>query len=299
MAVAVFTATPASAATLSLRAPHVVLGHGKLALEAQEMASLGATALLCGIACCIGLAAASLMACCIYDAVAHWCHRSHFSSCQQKVQRVHAAFLKRTGELPLCPCCVEFISNQPSPSKVVFLCGHRFHMDCANKWFCEYPEKAGRCPICEGAHCGPCAADLAPATKKAVGGGVAATVGESASGPGTPLIGANGGAALTGSPHAPAATAAAAAAAAELMEDSGDLMPSKAAADREGSDEAQSFILGSLHRRYPEIIPKECVQRWSSCHTELWLSELTCPRWHGRYSPQSWFYSLFLNRQHK
>lgn len=276
VAAGLFFAAPVGAATLHLRAPHVVLGHGKLTLEAQELASLGATALLCGIACCIGLAAASLMACCIYDAVAHWCHRSHFTSCQQKVQRVHAAFLKRTGELPLCPCCVEFISNSPSPSKVVFLCGHRFHMDCANKWFCEYPEKAGRCPICEGS----------PTlfTKKAIGASSGTEAGSS-----TPLVGgSNGGVAAgaVGTPPPPVVECGAAESDWPLQKP-----------DREGSDEAQSFILGSLHRRYPEIIPKECVQRWSNCHTELWLSELTCPRWHGRYSPQSWLYGVSSSRR--
>lgn len=42
--------------------------------------------------------------------------------------------------------------------------------------------------------------------------------------------------------------------------------------------EAQQFILSSLHRQFPEIIPDACLQKWSSCHTEIWLSELTCPR---------------------
>mmetsp|Transcript_126174 Transcript_126174/g.353317 ORF Transcript_126174/g.353317 Transcript_126174/m.353317 type:complete len:244 (+) Transcript_126174:78-809(+) len=52
-----------------------------------------------------------------------------------------------------------------------------------------------------------------------------------------------------------------------------------ASADGDGvNDEAQQFILSSLHRQFPEIIPDACLQKWSSCHTEIWLSELTCPR---------------------
>eukprot|EP00928_Gymnodinium_smaydae_P080508 TRINITY_DN64193_c0_g1_i1.p1 TRINITY_DN64193_c0_g1~~TRINITY_DN64193_c0_g1_i1.p1 ORF type:complete len:297 (-),score=47.41 TRINITY_DN64193_c0_g1_i1:37-834(-) len=39
------------------------------------------------------------------------------------------------------------------------------------------------------------------------------------------------------------------------------------------------FILQSLHRLYPDIISKDCVQRWANRHTELWLSELGCKRY--------------------
>jgi len=44
----------------------------------------------------------------------------------------------------------------------------------------------------------------------------------------------------------------------------------------EGS-EANCFILRNLRRRYPDFISEDCVQRWASCHTELWLSELRYP----------------------
>ncbi|CAJ1346761.1 unnamed protein product [Effrenium voratum] len=44
-------------------------------------------------------------------------------------------------------------------------------------------------------------------------------------------------------------------------------------------DEAQTFILHSLHRRYPAIITKECIHSWEGCNAELWLTELACPRY--------------------
>merc|ERR1711920_816288 len=75
---------------------------------------------------------------------------SRFLLCQQKVKRVREAFLGNTNELPLCPYCVEFVKKKPTPSKVVFICGHTFHLACANAWFKETPERAGSCPICEG-----------------------------------------------------------------------------------------------------------------------------------------------------
>eukprot|EP00435_Cladocopium_sp_Y103_P038090 s83_g10.t1 len=44
-------------------------------------------------------------------------------------------------------------------------------------------------------------------------------------------------------------------------------------------DEAQTFILHSLHRRYPTIITEECLESWAGCNAELWLTELKCPRY--------------------
>lgn len=224
-AVTVLAVVPsADAAALHLRALAHYGEDGKLAL-------LGATCLLYGLTCCVGLAAAALLVCCIYDAAAHWCHRAHFHSCQKKVRRVHEGLLNKKGELPLCPYCIEFIPNQSSPSKVVFLCGHRFHTDCANRWFQEHPEEAGRCPICEAAS--------PPSTEDGAAGG--------------------------------------------------DRTGAEAAASNSDTcnDEAQIFILKSLHRRYPEFVPESCVQRWASCHTEIWLSELTCPRYNSILSKHS------------
>lgn len=205
-----------------------------------ELVPLGAAVLLYGVTCCVVLVAAVLMVCCMYDAAAHWCHRAHFHSCQNKVQRVHEVFLRRKGEQLLCPYCVEFISNSSrSSGPVVFLCGHRFHMDCANKWFREQPDKAGRCPMCEAITCGSGAKTNKSAASATVTGPTNAARTDNCCGE----------AAMTSVDST--------------------------------NDEALSFILGSLHRTYPAIIKEENVARWSSCHTEIWLSELRCPRYNS------------------
>lgn len=103
-----------------------------------------------GISGCASVILAVLMVCCVVDAIQHWRHWARFSACERKVRRASEAFSNRKGDLQLCPCCVEPLSSQPSPSKVVFLCGHRFHTACCNFWFLDSPTAAGRCPICEG-----------------------------------------------------------------------------------------------------------------------------------------------------
>mmetsp|Transcript_112011 Transcript_112011/g.157019 ORF Transcript_112011/g.157019 Transcript_112011/m.157019 type:complete len:218 (-) Transcript_112011:55-708(-) len=49
-------------------------------------------------------------------------------------------------------------------------------------------------------------------------------------------------------------------------------------------DEAQTFILHSLHRRFPTIITKECMDSWEGCNAELWLTVLKCPRYSSLFS---------------
>jgi hypothetical protein len=34
-----------------------------------------------------------------------------------------------------------------------------------------------------------------------------------------------------------------------------------------------------LKRQYPEIITDTNVSHWNTTHTEIWLSELECPRY--------------------
>lgn len=172
-----------------------------------EVMPVGAAVLLYATTCCVVLVASVLMLCCLYDAAAHWHHRAHYYSCQQKVRRVHETFHKQKGDQLLCPYCIEYICPTARGSgPVVFLCGHRFHTDCANKWFLKHPDKAGRCPLCEGSK------DFCPARSNC---------------------------------------------------------------------ESLSFILGSLHRKYPEIVTEANVNRWASCHTEIWLSEMRCPRYNS------------------
>lgn len=50
--------------------------------------------------------------------------------------------------------------------------------------------------------------------------------------------------------------------------------------------EVKKFILRSLREQYPEVISEHHLERWASCHTELWLTELSVPRylsiWHQK-----------------
>lgn len=183
--------------------------HGEIKIVRPTFIEASGEFLLYGLTSCAALAAGALILCCFYDTASQWHHRARFHSCKRKVQCVHEVLLSRHGDLPLCPHCVEFVSDQPSPQAVVFLCGHRFHMDCVNR-------NCGACPICQ--------------------------------------------------PQKP-------------VEDSGNLDGEWARSSLCTQDEAKPFFLRSLSRQYPEIIDQECVQRWRECHTEIWLSELNCPRY--------------------
>jgi hypothetical protein len=194
-----------------------------LAVKADDkkwtMFVMMASWLLTGVATCLALAAAALLTCCVYDAVSAWRHRARFRACQRQVKLVHEAFHSKRGDLPLCPYCVEHISCQRAPNKVVFLCGHRFHVECSNKWFQENPDVPTQCPICVDYVSG------APPTNNSC------------------------------------------------------CNSNANAYEKESADGALAFMLQNLRRRYPEIISEECAKRWISCHTEIWLSELVCPRY--------------------
>lgn len=197
--------------------------HGEISIFRPTLMESSAEFLLYSVTSCVALAASVLMMCCLYDTASQWRHRAHFHNCKQKVKRVHEVLLSRHGELPLCPHCVEYVSNQPSPQVVVFLCGHRFHMECANSWLGRQEGTAGSCPICE-----------------------------------------------------PRKTAE------EAGIEDGDCERSSLCSH----DEAKPFFLRSLSRQFPEIIDKDCVRRWRECHTEIWLSELNCPRYNSIFHYQ-------------
>lgn len=50
--------------------------------------------------------------------------------------------------------------------------------------------------------------------------------------------------------------------------------------------EVKKFVLRSLRDQYPEIISEHHLERWASCHTEIWLAELAVPLyvsiWHQK-----------------
>lgn len=107
------------------------------------------------LTCSLGIVALLLTACCAYDMAAHWHHQARFRSCRSKIQKIHEAFAKGYSDLPLCPICVENLPAQDTskacPHAVVFLCGHRFHTDCANSWL-VFNDAPGSCPVCELPH---------------------------------------------------------------------------------------------------------------------------------------------------
>lgn len=174
----------------------------------------------------LGLAWVFLSMCCVYDTFMHWRHRHHWAMCNQKIRRVHNVFQDAGGgDLRLCPFCVEWVpereDNQVKKAMVCqFLCGHKFHTECLQKWFKGHPQKQGRCPVCE-------------------------------------------------LPHSYSSKD-------EYLSDISDKEACRAV---NAIDEIKAFFLRSLNRQYPDIITEPDCSRWKSSHTEIWLSELECPRY--------------------
>lgn len=230
----------------------------------------GAEFFLYGISSIVGLVATGLLLFCLYDVMAHWFHAMRFHNCQNKVKRVHAAFENRQGELALCPYCVTSVSNQPSSSHVVFLCGHRFHMECANRWFAEEPLQSGRCAICAGG-----------SWRKLVN----IVEGEKL---------AERSATVASRPVEDVRSSCECCEKENPQEPDNEVVTEDTNADDEECnnsmnswDEAKNFMLHSLHKEYPDIIQQDCLERWCSCHTEIWLSELRCPRYKSIFAKHS------------
>jgi len=209
-------------------------------LDKEKMAVLvsGAKAFLVSLAMCLAIGAIALL----IDVMRHCLHLARFRQCQAKVQRAHNAFRSKSGELPICPYCVENLPCKRGANKVSFLCGHRFHVECTNHWFSENPNDQGtHCPICRDVD-----PSLAFQGHICKGG----ECGKNCSGPNH---------SASNSPS---------------NEDTG-------ADESPNVDGAFAFVLENLHRCYPDIINKECVERWMTCNTEIWMSELTCPRYNS------------------
>ena len=49
----------------------------------------------------------------------------------------------------------------------------------------------------------------------------------------------------------------------------------------EDGDEIKAFFLTSLRARFPDIVSEENVGSWRDCHTEIWLTELRCPKYNS------------------
>lgn len=193
------------------------------------------------VASSLGLAWVLLSLCCVYDTLLHWRHRHHWAVCAQKIKRVHNVFQNGKGEVHLCPVCVEWVPNDYVDNHlkkalvVSFLCGHRFHSECLQKWFRRNPSRQGRCPICNLPHLFSCDEGLKDDKAK-----LKST---------------------------------------EMVEMTENDNFSDACRSVNAVDEIKSFFLRSLKLQYPEIITDDNLGRWKSTHTEIWLSELECPRY--------------------
>lgn len=151
------------------RQKHVI---GPLAQRAAEFSALRghrsavhsafALGIICGATLCAVTAVLLLLvkSRCDFVDVFSLCRQCmRFRSCRAKVRRVHEDF-GRNAALPLiCPYCVDNLPPHRSPDSVVFICGHRFHAECARSWAGERPGRAeGGCPICSGQETGRAAA---------------------------------------------------------------------------------------------------------------------------------------------
>jgi hypothetical protein len=245
-----------------------------------KLVQQGAAIVLYGISSIIGLVATGLLVFCLYDVLCHWFHASRYANCKKKVKRVHEAFLSLQGELSLCPYCVTSVSGQPSSSHAVFHCGHRFHIECANRWFAEDTQNSKGCAICEGgsrrhAKAANAAARL-PVTQspdECVPCGPAFQPVEAARECGERLR--------------PASVLPQDKEAGEVVADCPNAEDEEGQDPMNSVDEAKNFMLQSLCREYPDIINKECLERWGTCHTEIWLAELRCPRYKSIFSKHS------------
>jgi len=244
----------------------------------------GAAIVLYGISSIIGIVATGLLIFCLYDIISHWFHAMRFHACQNKVKRVHEAFLSRQGELSLCPYCVTSVSNQPCSSHVVFLCGHRFHMECANQWFAEEPQHSGRCAICD---CGSVRrgsvrmAEL-PAKPQDANALPLRVFEPLEQGPAPSMVSEQRDKASV-SPHERESS--------EVAEQCRECTPENDEDDKDSMnswDEAKNFMLHSLHKEYPDIIHQDKLERWCSCNTEIWLSELNCPKYKSIFAKHTY-----------
>jgi len=211
------------------------------------------SSLLVALSFSVGLASALLLTCATYDGFARRRHTARFLACRTNVQRVQQVLLKGEGEVPLCPFCLDYIHNTWLKSKVVFICGHSFHLDCANKCL----SSAGTCPLCAEASAGPTAgAETEDAPERTPETSKDPEDKEEEEDDSESKVGSLGGNGVAATPAASAV-------------------------------EVRSFMLSSLRRKHADIISQACVERWASCHIETWLSDFARPpyasvfRWHS------------------
>lgn len=219
----------------------------------------------------------------LYDLSLWRSHRARVKSCKGDVRRVQHVLLQGESDDPLCPYCLETVRNTWIKSKVVFICGHCFHMDCANLCFENDDDdvQPATCPLCR---CSGSCASYTPAQKK--------TSAELA-------------ASLQVALHVAKRRACKTVAIEGSVSDTGGLATDRDVGDcadlggtsetdtrSEVSDisdnfsicdgvpspeDVRTFLLASLHRKYPEFVSKTCIKRWNACHIEKWLTGLKTP----------------------
>eukprot|EP00397_Hematodinium_sp_SG-2012_P040443 GEMP01044310.1.p2 GENE.GEMP01044310.1~~GEMP01044310.1.p2 ORF type:complete len:250 (+),score=51.56 GEMP01044310.1:809-1558(+) len=203
-----------------------------------------------------------------YDAVGKWMHRARFHYCKAKIQRIHDVCLKPTGDMPLCLICMDFLPSQPWKA-VVFLCGHRYHLGCANSLLVTLVDSQNeRCPACnyrsitenrlgdlEGT-----VEECDIAVKR--GSDTASTMEDSEAGVKflSDMEDTVEDGEVDGTPKA-----------------SDESLVESPVDDDSGNGESKEFMLRSLRSMFPDIVSIAQVIRWRSCHTESWLDELSCP----------------------
>lgn len=101
---------------------------------------------LCGIVVAIFLLSCIVVVLCVYDGIAHWRYVAYFRDCRSQVLRIQSMFEKTN--LQLCPICIKKVNHAQSSQNVIFLCGHGFHTECANRWYRKEGQDHGICPIC-------------------------------------------------------------------------------------------------------------------------------------------------------
>lgn len=186
---------------------------------------------------CSGMALTTLLVAVLWDSISRWQYWARFRSCENNIQKIIVASMNYYGETPLCPYCLQMLSSKPSPSVVVFHCGHRLHLRCVNRWLSTRPGTVIECPICNRAN-SPAELDEA-----------------------------------TGEIKTPLSTLANVDSCQCLHNDNDEDSAENVAT----VDHYRSVVLDTLRRKYPDIVNDMIAKRWESSHPQTWAAELEQP----------------------
>lgn len=182
-------------------------------------------------------------------------------ACKCALSRVQHVILRGDGDAPLCPWCVDFVDGA-SKSRVVFICGHCFHMKCANAFFTLHPDKVGACPVC--------VVPDGPAVEAVISGADPAPE-ERADAEATVANDSDGNVIFGVTSNAQEEAHVKYCGEQVGEEDAEEQRPPL------DSPDMRRFMLESLHRKFPEMISQARVETWVACHPEVWPSDLDRP----------------------